>query len=239
MKKLNLFLAAASLALASSGANAALVTVSGATVNFSFDDDFLSPLFGSYSVAGDTLKFSPTTFSVEKDSKGLAKISATTPLITVSAKSGYALNGLELFEQGDYLRIEDANKSTKVSVLGQFIVNDTPASIQPADLLNVAISADDYFEDDNLNSQTTIWNAVNHVSLSSADFATVKIENILVAGVKTDTGLNLAFIEKKLMNLSAETISFAAPVPVPGAIWLFGSALAGIVVSRRSSLAAR
>ncbi len=228
MNKFKTALAAAGLALASSGVNAAMVSISGETVMFSFDDAFLSPTFGGYSVSGDTLSFSPTAFIAQKDSKGFDIKSATTPLITVMAKSSYALTEVDLFEQGDYFRIEDAPNNTAVSVTGQFIVNDTPESIVSTWPLHDATSTEDYFNN-NGALETTTWNAESYAYLDWVESATVKVQNILVAAVKTDDGLNQAYIEKKLINITA----FTTPVPVPGAFWLFGSALTGILVSRR------
>ncbi len=229
MNKFQTALAAAGLALASSGANAAIVNLSGDTVMFSFDDAFLSTTFGSYSVVGDTLSFSPTTFIAEKESKGIDIKSATTPLINVTAKAGYALTELDLFEQGDYFRIEDAVNNTVVAVGGQFIVNDVPDSITSTEALDQAIP----FTDLANGFATTTWNAENYAYLDFAESATVKVQNILIAAVATDSGLNAAFIEKKLMNITA----FTTPVPVPGAFWLFGSALTGVLVSRRRAAA--
>ena len=238
MKKFKLVLAAAGLALASSGANAAIVSVSGKTVDFSFDDSFLSPLFGSYSVSGDTLSFSPTAFSVKPDRKSfMAEISATTPLISISAKSGYALTELDLFEQGDYFRIQKKTDTSFVGVSGQFIVNGSPDSITPTQPLSTAFSVKGLFDGTETLKPTT-WAAEGSVYLNSVESATAKIQSILFAGI--DSKKDSAFIEQTLMNLSAETsaTSVVAPVPVPGAIWLFGSVLFGILVSRRSNIAA-
>lgn len=231
MKNFKIALAAAGLAVASSGVNAAIVSVSGATVNFSYDDSFLSPLFGAVSVSGDTLQFDPTAFSAFQNGGGLSLPShATTPLVTVTAKSGYALTELSLFEQGDYYRIQENSNATFVSVGGQFIVNNNPNTITTTQPLNVAISTSGLM-DGTETFQTTNWTAENSVYLNSTESATAKIQNILLAGA--DNGLNQAFIEKKLINLSAAT----TVVPVPGAFWLFGSALTGVLVSRRRNIA--
>jgi hypothetical protein len=234
MNKFQTALAAAGLALASSGASAAIVTLEGATVTYSYDDTaFLNPLFGSFKIATDqglltdTLTYDPTTFVAEKDSKGIDLTTATTPVFTVKAKAGYALTELDLFEQGDYLRVEDAANNTVVSVAGQFIVNDVPQSITSTEALDGAILVSDLQNGGTL--ATSPWTVENYAYLDFTESATVKVQNILFAMVTTDSGLNSAFIEKKLVNITAWT----TPVPVPGAFWLFGSALTGVLVSRR------
>jgi len=235
MNKFKIALAAAGLALASSGVNAAIVNLTGDTVMFSFDDAFLSPTFGSYSVSGDTLSFSPTTFVAHQNgTAGWATTTATTPEITVKAMSGYLLTELDLFEKGDYFRIQDAANNTMVSVGGQFIVDDQADSIfSTITPLSNAMSVDGLF-DASETFETSEWTAENYAYVDWAESATVKVENILKAGVKTDNPLNEAFIEKKQMDI----IAFTAPVPVPGAFWLFGSALTGVLVSRRRNISA-
>ena len=228
MNKFKIALAAAGLALASTGASAAIVNLEGDTVWFSFDTDYTNPLFGSYKVDGDTLSFSPNSFVAETGHSGIVNRSATTDLINVTSKSGYVLSEISLFEQGDYYRVEETANNTLVRVQGQLIVNDVANSIHTIDPLDVAISTDDYFDPDYV-AETTTWNAESFGDAGWAETATVKVQNILNAGIRSDNGVNYAFIEKKLMNITAWT----APVPVPGAFWLFGSALTGILVSRR------
>jgi hypothetical protein len=79
----------------------------------------------------------------------------------------------------------------------------------------------------------TDWSASNSTTLSSVESATAKIQNLLFAQTGADS---LAFIEKTQMSLSAATMPVV--VPVPGAFWLFGSALTGVLVSRRRNITA-
>ncbi|QPK63380.1 hypothetical protein IVG45_21695 [Methylomonas sp. LL1] len=106
MKNVNLLLIAAGIALSSASVNAA--ALSGATVDFTFDDTGLGSLFDAYSVTGDTLTFWPTSLVAEMKNADfdIAQAKAKTPLVTISAKSGYSLTMLSFSEQGDYFRIE-------------------------------------------------------------------------------------------------------------------------------------
>ncbi|PPD29847.1 MAG: hypothetical protein CTY19_16745, partial [Methylomonas sp.] len=107
-------------------------------------------------------------------------------------------------------------------------------AISTAPLTN-AMSAQGLF-DDTETFQTSSWSYSTSVALNAVESATAKVQNILKAGVNLNgTPLDQAFIEKKLMMISAQSFEVAAPVPVPGAVWLFGTALAGFFVSRRNN----
>ncbi len=230
MKRTNQLALAAGMALAmiNTGASATMVSLSGDTVEYSFDDSYLSGLFGSYAISGDTLSFSPTEFYTKQIGVGLALNNATTPLITVSAITGYSLTQLNLFEQGDYFRIQDGSDTTFVSVGGQFIVNDTPNSITASNALNTVTSIQDLIAGNPL--LTHAWTANNSVDLNKAQSATAKVENILLAGVVSGSTLNTAYIEKKLLNIGATTAPQVSPtpVPLPPAFWMFGTAMIGL-----------
>jgi hypothetical protein len=222
MKKLKIALAAAGLALASSGVNAAIVSISGATVDFSYDDTGLSALIGNIWATGNTLNFDPINFSAVSQNGGLSFQNAITPVINITAKAGYTLTGLSSFEQGDYFVIGDG----EVKVSGKSYFNLTPKAINPASALDMKYA-------DLASMDLTDWSASNSTTLSSVESATAKIQNLLFAQTGADS---LAFIEKTQMSLSAATMPVV--VPVPGAFWLFGSALTGVLVSRRRNITA-
>lgn len=239
VKNLKMAIAAVGLVVTSSTANALIVpiTVSGDTVDFSYQyDDAVESLFdiGIYQVSGDTLSFSPTNFLAHQNGlTGWDTVSSTTPLITVTAKAGYALSGLSLFEQGDYYRIQSGDNMTIASVGGQFIVDDTPNLIG-AQLLATMSASSLFAELETFH--TSAWAIESSVSLNSVESVSAKVENILKAGVNLNaTVLDEAFIEKKLMSISANTVPVV--VPVPAAFWLFGTAITGVLVARRSKVA--
>ncbi len=218
-------LAFALLGVAGGQASAAVVTVSGANVDYSFDDALLG-LFGNYSIAGDTLSFDPTTFIANATGTGIVVTSATTPTITVTAKSGVKINAVSLFEQGDYFMINDGG-TTLVAASGQFIVDNAPNAINAGGLTAAQSPADVGAN----GLTTTTWTISKSVALSDAASTTLKLQNILVAGISG--GMQAAFIEKKLVQFSVET----APVPVPPAVWMLGSAIVGLAtVGRRKQV---
>jgi len=220
--KMKMLLAAAGMALSMGSANAAVLM--GNTVQFSFDDSLLDSLFGTFSVNGDNLEFSQHNFSALANGNLFGSANATTPLINVTAKSGYTLSGVSLFEQGDYYRIETAPDSSFVSVGGQFIVNNNATNFSSDQVLNSVLSFSALGNGAPLN---TAWTVSESVALNAAA-ATVKVENLLVAGALPN--ISTAFIEKKLVSIGA----FTVPVPVPTAAWLFLSGLVGFIsISKR------
>jgi hypothetical protein len=226
---------AAGLALFSAAGNAAIF--SGSTVDYYFDDSLLNGLFGEFEVNGDVLSFHPISFEALANNLPIVTATATTPLINVTAKSGYALTGLNLKEQGDYYRVEAAPASSFVGVSGLFIVNDNATQFSANQPLTNAFSFADLAN--GVPFAAKAWGVDVAVALNAVDSATVQVQNLLIAGV---AGLgNSAFIAKNLLSIAAYSTQLAAPpaaVPVPGAVWLFGSVLLGWVgLGRRKTMA--
>lgn len=214
------------LVLGMTSAQAAMLE--GDRVWFSFDDS-LTGLFGSASVAGDTLSFNPTEFKATAAGTGIVTVSGTTPLITITAKPSFVLEDLALLEQGNYFRIESGGGTTLVGAGGQFIVNNVAHPVTAGGLT-------DYLTVDDVTSTgltTSSWIALADVGVSGTA-ATVKVQNILLAGITE--GLEAAFIEKGLVSI--EVGAEIGVVPVPAAVWLFGSALLGLSLVSRRRLAA-
>ena len=228
-KNLTLTVFAAGFAFCNAGAQAA--TLYGTTVDFNFNDSLLDSLFGTFLVNGDSLEFSPQNFVAKTANNLFGEANATTPLITVSAKAGYTLAGVKLFEQGDYYRIESAPNTSFVGASGQFIVNNAATTFTTTQSLNAALSFTALAS--NTAFTTSPWTVSESVALAAAQSATVRIENVLVAGALPN--VSTAFIEKKLVSLTALTVPVT--VPVPAAVWTFGSVLLGAWFSLRRKLA--
>lgn len=84
------------LALLSGGAVAA-TTLAGGSVSYTFDETALG-LFGSASISGGSLVFTPSGFVAD----GTSMAATETINITVTAASGYVLTGFSLNETGGY-----------------------------------------------------------------------------------------------------------------------------------------
>lgn len=227
----NLMLTLFAAGFAFCNANAQAATFYGTTVDFSFDDSLLDSLFGTFLVNGDSLEFSPHNFVAQTNNNLFGTANATTTLITVSAKAGHALAGVKLLEQGDYYRIETAPNTSFVGVSGQLIVNNIATTFVSTLPLNTALGFNALAS--GARFTTSPWTVSESVALTAAS-ATVTIENVLVAGALPN--VSTAFIEKKRVSLTALTTPVT--VPVPAAVWTFGSTLLGLWFSRRRKLAA-
>ncbi len=234
MKRVNL-LAASTLLIGQTFTGAVLaasVTLSGATVDFSFDDSLLG-LFGTPRVAGDTLFFTPIDFEVRSlNGAGFALTDASINIV-VTAHADQMFTSASLLERGDYLLL---GSGSSADVSGQIRVFDTAAplvdmtaSIVPTSLLNLP------------GVPTRNWEATAMTDLStwnSARSVNVTIENLLLAA--TGSSPSLAFVEKKFVGLTFLT---TAVTPVPEAetyaMMLAGLGLVGWSVKRRRSLLAK
>jgi len=204
---------------------AASVTLSGDTVDFSFDDTLLG-LFGQPTVAGDSLYFTPTNFVAEAVNGSGFDLTRQTINIKVSAHQGYDFSGLALTESGNYLQV---GNGAKVVVSGQIRVFDT---LKPQTELTSNILPGGPFQqtEDFATLNWTANAAADLASMSTAGMINVTLQNILVAQspVNTET---LAFIEKKFAGVGVIT----TPVPEPEtyAMMLAGLGLVGWTAMRR------
>lgn len=214
MKTLIATTLAASLYLPS--ALAVPVHLSGDTVDFFFDDALLG-LFGSPTLLGDTLYFTPSEFDVASLNGSGYALTASTLNIQVIPKAGYDLDALRVTEEGDYLLL--GSGPSGVDVAGQvraFALSD------PAMLATESIAPDAPLAV--VGVPTTNWTAVSGLGLDAAgwvegDGINLTLENLLLAYTTAD--VSLAFIEKKFVGVSVST----SPVPEPETLALLLASL--------------
>jgi len=229
MKVSRLKLAAAALLLGiSASGQATTVTLFGTDVSFTFDD---ATLFGPGIVVGNSLVFQPTNFKAESLNGAGAVTASETLIIDVMATTpGYDITSLAMQEQGDYKR---KGVEASVAASGRLGVTSTTVNcgvILPcndASIFNVAGLGD-------TGGATVAWSGGTSVNLAdttgwgSDTSLQISFQNNLSA-----TTLNNgeeAFIQKKLGGVGL----IVNPVPVPAALWLFGSGLLALAgVSRR------
>ncbi len=205
-------------------AHAAIITLPGDTVVFTFDDTQLG-LFGEPLVLDDTLYFLPTTFVAKSENaEGIRSTNQTTNVL-VTAKPDRTITEALLDENGTYRRVEDfGGGPTAVGVTGQLRLLDT------SNLSNVAaddIDSQTAFEPTGFLAPPENWAASAGVNVSDWESTEVNvtIQNILSA-VSFEVG-DLAFIEKKYVGLSVTTI------PLPNALILFGFGLLSLLLTQR------
>ena len=187
-------------------------------------------LFGTVEVIGDSIVSFPTDFRAESLGGGADSVNDN-GVVQVIAKSGYQIDGVNILERGDYLM---TGTGASVDVDGWSDIWDWNDVFGPSVQQNLDITGDLTIIDSNIHTwqgstsfdlTESTWDGINHIGLG--------LQNNLYAATTTEG--EVAWIEKKLaaggIDLSVIT---TAVVPVPGAVWLFGSGLLGLVgIARR------
>lgn len=211
---------------------AASVTLSGDTVDYTFNDTLLG-LFGPASLSGDTLYFTPTSFKSESLNGAGFALSNSTMNIQVSAHEGWAFSNVALIEKGDYILLGGASTADVTGQMRVFdldsVLTDMTTSIQATAAL------------DHVGLPTTNWEAGAVIDLSAwADTRAVNVtvQNLLLAS--TSGASSLAFVDKKFVGLNpAMTAIQISPVPEAHTygMMLAGLGLIGWKIKRRRLVA--
>jgi hypothetical protein len=229
-----------SAALLGGSALAVPVTLVGPNVSFTYDDALLG-LFGTPTLAGDSLVFTPTDFFVES-SNGVDGLVVTneTLNIRIAANPGYQFSSVSLTERGDYYLI---GSDAEVAVGGQIRVIDLDDPLNNEVTSNIAASAPLDVHTTLGGFTTTNWTATASVVVPGAaagwggadgnvDSINLTIENLLLA--RTTAAGSSAFIEKKFSGSSM--IVSAIPEAETWAMLLAGLGLVGFMVRRRAGI---
>lgn len=224
-----------------SPAFAAIQTITGANFDLVYDDTKLG-LFGTPSLAGNNIFFTPNNFKAESlNGAGVVTTNSTINGMQLVAKNGFQFGSIDLTEFGDYLM---RGPESFVSVNGQlrafdganFAATNTSASliVSPSTPLTII----DGFNHDWV-AAASITNATASKSgltgwLSNASIVNITVENLLTAYTEAGPGPEQAFIEKKAIGVGLVVTS---AVPEPG-VWSSLSAglfLLGMMASRRKN----
>jgi hypothetical protein len=188
-------------------------------------------LFGTPSLFGNNIIFSPNSFTATSSDGAGTNTTSSSVIIRLAAIGSYVFDDLTLVELGDY-KLNGENSSVGVS--GDLEVDDLLGPISTTD--SITSASDLTLNDDTLHD----WDAGAATALYwNPTLIEVTITNILEAYTESGTVPSLAFIEKKIVG-SSTTLSVGPPplppVPVPGAVWLFGSGLLGLFgIARRKA----
>lgn len=213
-------------------AQAATVTVTDPNSDFSvtYNDDEAGA-FGQLFLSNNTIFFIPDNFLVSSNNgDGFQMISETLNLQLNATTPGFTFDSFVLNEEGDYIVNGDG---TQVSASGEMRVRagDDPAT--------TFLSSFDFLANGDQGTATQQWNgttvidgstqSTNGLSTWMGTESTVflTLQNVLTAS--SDSAGDGAFIQKKFEGVSISV----NPVPIPGAVWLFASALAGLFGYRR------
>lgn len=217
-------------------ANAAPVTICGTSVCYEYDNDAgVNPgisLYGAPTIlSGNTVKFVPSSFNADSDYS--SPIPTPTSVAVFKFSRVYTTNGGEVdsiavTESGDY------------QIIGAGTVN-VNMRLQSVDNVDNGATTPGFPETTtpqfNWNTSTPTgfgfanWSLTGTVTPAAlfSDLATdidFSIQNTLQAFA---TSPNYAFVQKKL----SLTVTAVSTVPVPAAVWLFGSGLGLLGLLRR------
>lgn len=223
-------------------AQAALVSVEADTVFFEWDTNDVDAMYGldagDVSNTGNLIQVTPIDFRAESTDAGGTVITSGTGTIHIIPKSGYVVSQIMFGEIGDY-RMADGATGASVDVdpwLRAFDDNALhPSSGRETTISNVPVTGDltiangdkqDWSASGTIDSATSTW-------MTDSTRIGLTLQNTLTA-TSTVFG-EFAEIEKKSIGTQIGVVTEPATViPVPAAVWLFGSGLLGLVgIARR------
>ncbi len=209
-------------------ANAALVTLCGTNVCYEYDNStIVNPgitAFGAPTLlSGNTLKFVPSNFNADSDYG--SPIPTPTHVEVFKFTRVYTTNGgevasISVTESGDYQIYGAGSVSANMRLQSVDNVDDGAPTPGFAEVDNPQFNWNSSTPTGLAFANWTLTGSVTPAALFS-DLATdvdFSIQNTLQAFA---FGPNYAFIQKKL----SLTVTAVSTVPVPGAVWLFGSGL--------------
>lgn len=197
---------------------AAVVHLSGTTVDFYYDEAAINPLFGAIYVSGDTVFATPSDFSASA-SGGATDFTSATGTIQVIAKDGFSLSGVSVSEGGAY-KVTNSTSSVEVDANLRLFDWATPLPGGTEEYTSMTLSSDfvndgifrEWSASGGFDMTTPYWDGINNVGL--------RLTNVLTA---TSADGGTAFIDKSIVGGIGFT--FITAVPVPAAVWLFSSGI--------------
>ncbi len=196
--------------------HAAIITLTGNTVDFIFDDSQPGIAdYGVLQVVGDSIVATPNTILAQAADGGSASFSVPETTVTVVVHSGYQFSSATVGLQGDYTV---AGAGASVSISNTLTVSDTS---------NAATSVTPVMTDSGFGSAngTYNWTSVGTADLSTAMWSGVNSINLSLASILSATTSaqgESALIQEKFTGSSVVSIQ---TVPLPAAVWLMGSGL--------------
>lgn len=202
--------------------------IEGADVWFEYDD---TSLFGPASVSGNTISFEPANIRLQ-GSDGVPVFDSYSELLRLrvwaKAGSGFSVNGGRLEQSGSYYRQGSDSWADVGGGISVFQVEENPFQV------NLHEFSDGLVLDSLLDVEGVVSSWHGETAL---DFATAPDWDESTV-FDFDIGAQLSVFTTEpgsVAQVSTDAISFevVTAVPLPGAVWLFGSALLGVVGVRR------
>lgn len=221
-----------SASLLSSGAFA-MTTLAGTNVSFTFDETLVG-LYGMPTVAGDSLIFTPTSFSASStNGQGIVQKNGTLN-VSITANPGYQFSTVSLTERGDYYLI---GSDAAVAVGGQIRVFDQDDPVNNEVTGNIVATAPFNVYTTISSFSTTNWTANASASIPASGWGgadgivsgvNLTIENLLIAS--TTAAGSAAYIEKKFAGTTI--VISAVPEAQTWAMMLAGLGAIGFMTRR-------
>jgi hypothetical protein len=198
----------------SASSHATLITSTGTSVQFTYDDALLG-LFGTPIVSDNSLVFAPSNFNALQDGYIGGALTQSNFLVKIDALYGNHLGVLALNETGTYIR-EGVNAGVSGTGSLNAINLNNPSSTYVGKILPTTPFSETAFD-----SPSSIWTAkANFDLLPGTSSLLVNIDSILRAKIFSGAdGSETAYIGQDFASLSVTA------VPLPMAIWLFGGGL--------------
>lgn len=205
-------------------AMAKINTISGTLFDVSYDDGILGT-FGTPTLSGDTIFFSPSNYKALVTNEDGTAANAALATLTLTAKDGHHFSGLTGFESGVYATANGGS----VDLASSLSAFDTqaPGNVQFASL---ALMTGTSFK--NPESGSHGWRASGQLAFGQLaqmpQSLVVNLQSLLMA--TSDSKPGLAFMQGHLAGVQV------AAVPEPETVWMFamGLLVGGWVLRRRS-----
>ncbi len=214
--------------------SAQAITINGDNFDIVYTDLSDFGLYGLPSFSGNTVLFTPNNFSAESlDGAGTVSTNVNADF-QIIPHTGFAIDSLFLIERGFYLLNGAGSTVTHSGDLSLLeLGGGFGFGFDTIDEITAPMTINDNAL--HLWQATAEYDILNDPFFSGEFGVAVSFSNDLVA--TTTAGISRAFIEKRFNNgvvmLGVNEIP-ADPVPLPAAVWLFGSGLLGLFgVARR------
>jgi hypothetical protein len=181
------------------------------------------PLYGQPMYFSGNQLFFPTSFvSTATDGSNDSTIGELN--MTISAAGGYAIQSIAITEYGNYTLTGTGTSDTSASIFSTYNVGGQSGTI--------SMSPKDAYNLDTDGAGTGFFSG--SVSLDFSGSGINELSFFLSNDLETtsESGTT-ASIEKSLESNQVVVEIITSPIPIPGALWLFGSAIGAIGVFRR------
>ncbi|MCW8934235.1 MAG: VPLPA-CTERM sorting domain-containing protein [Gammaproteobacteria bacterium] len=207
-------------------ANSAIVHIgSGNTVDFYYDDADTGTLaYGTMQISGDTIFATPSTFEASALNGDGTTLFSNTGSVFVTAKDGYSFSSVGIIEGGTYNTTGNGTVDVSSSIRVMDSDNIFTQQTSYLNITDLSIPGENSWQGELSYDMTTgMWDSTNSIQLTLST---------LLYATSPDAG-STATINQTLTG-SSLGMSVTTVIPVPAAVWLFGSGLIGLAgIARR------